>query len=185
MCILTKHEILNLLASGDLEIEPFSENMLEDTEINLRLSSNYAIIKNSDSILDLSSKRSFTKKNIIVDTFYEVLKNDSYIINPHQKVLIESLEFVKLPKNVKARIELRSTFSRLGFMTPPTTIAPGFKGTIMFRLDGSSLPIKIGKNVSIFKITLETTASETNGYNGIYQNQTKITLPRFNDNILG
>jgi len=185
MCILTKHEILNLLASGDLEIEPFSEKMLEDTEINLRLSSNYAIIKNSDSILDLSSKESSTKNKFIVDTYYQVLKNNSYIINPRQKVLIESLEFLKLPNNVKARIELRSTFSRLGFMTPPTTIAPGFKGTIMLRLDGSSFPIKIGKNVSVFKITLETTASKTNGYNGKYQNQKGVTLPRFNDYILG
>lgn len=184
--ILTKKEILNLLSTGDLEIEPFSEKILEDAEINLRLGHNYAIIKNSNNMLDLSSRDSLEKNKELIDNeFYEISEGDSYIINPRQSVLIESLEHLKIPKNVKGFIELRSTFSRLGLSSPPTTVAPGFKGTLVFHLIGSTFPIKLGKNVSAFKLTLIRTISETDGYNGVYQNQNKITLPRFNNCILG
>jgi deoxycytidine triphosphate deaminase len=112
-------------------------------------------------------------------------EKESYIICPRRSYLIESLEYVKMPKNIGARVEMRSTFSRHGLLTSPTSIAPGFKGNIMFHLRGSTFPIKLGKNVSVFKIILETTISDTKGYDGVYQNQNGITLPRYNDNILG
>jgi dCTP deaminase len=183
--ILTKNEILNLLSVGDLEIKPFSEKILEDAEINLHLGRNYAIIKNSDNLLDLSSIDSLSKNKELIGKFYKISEGDSYIINPRQSILIESVEYLKIPKNIKGFIELRSTFSRLGLSTPPTTVAPGFRGKIIFHLIGSTFPIKLGKNVSVFKLTLVRTTSETDGYNGVYQNQNKMILPRFNNYILG
>lgn len=185
MCILTKKEILNLISKGELEIEPFSEEMVEVAEINLRLGNNYAIIKDSDELLDLSSRDALAKSKTLIYEFYDKSEQESYIIYPRRSYLIESLEYIKLPKNLTARIEMRSTFSRHGLLTPPTSIAPGFSGTIMFHLTGSTFPIKLGKNVSVFKIILETTISDTRGYSGVYQNQNGITLPLYNDNIIG
>jgi len=185
MCILTRKEILNLMSTGELEIEPFSEEMLEVAELNLRFGNNFAIIKDSNKLLDLSSRNALDESEKLIDNFYEISQNESYIIYPRRSYLIDSLEYVKMPKNIGARVEMRSTFSRHGLLTSPTSIAPGFKGNITFHLMGSTFPLKLGKNVSVFKIILETTISDTKGYNGIYQNQNGITLPRYNDNILG
>jgi len=172
--VLSKEEIRKCISKGDIVIEPFDENTLGPSDINFRISENYARIKNIQEIMDLRNLES----EIINGKYFTFEKNKEYIIQPNEHLLIESIEYLEMPNYLTALIALRSTFSRLGLSTPPTLIDPGFKGKIVFHLIGSSYPIKLYEGIAVFKIIFLYVSSNTEVYNGEYQNQKGVVLPK-------
>ena len=172
--VLSKEEIKKCISKGDIVIEPFDENALGPSDINFRISENYVRIKNIQEIMDLRNLES----EIINDKYFAFEKNKEYIIQPNEHLLIESIEYLEMPNYLTALIALRSTFSRLGLSTPPTLIDPGFKGKIVFHLIGSSYPIKLYEGIAVFKVIFLYVSSNTEVYNGAYQNQKGVVLPK-------
>jgi deoxycytidine triphosphate deaminase len=170
--VLPKQDLVSCSKNGNLIIKPFEEKNLGPCDINLRISRKFARMNNNIRTLDIFDDL----KDI--SAYFELLEDDEYIIYPNEHLLIESLEYVEIPTDLTADIKLRSTFSRLGLNTPPTTIDPGFKGKIMFHIIGSSFPIKLHAGVAVFKVIFMPVCPNTESYKGKYQNQEGVVLPK-------
>lgn len=75
---------------------------------------------------------------------------------------------------------LRSTFARLGFVSPLTIIDAGFEGTLTIGIFyGGSAPIKIPVGCRFLHIVFaKLTAKVDKPYQGHYQNQKGVNLPK-------
>ncbi|TRM73779.1 dCTP deaminase, partial [Sulfolobus sp. E5] len=106
---------------------------------------------------------------------------EEFIINPHEHVLLVTEEYVKLPNDIMAFVNLRSSFARLGLFIPPTIVDAGFEGQLTIEVVGSEIPIKMKKSVRFLHLIFARTLTPVeNPYQGKYQKQRGVTLPRFN-----
>lgn len=72
--------------------------------------------------------------------------DETFVLHPREFVLGATLEFVRLPKDIAARIEGRSSLGRVGLQVHATAgyVDPGFEGTLTFELiNAGSLPLRI------------------------------------------
>ena len=73
-------------------------------------------------------------------------------MHPGEFVLGSTYEFVKLPDNIAARLEGKSSLGRLGLVTHSTAgfVDPGFNGHVTLELSNmATLPIKLWPGMKI------------------------------------
>jgi dCTP deaminase len=169
--VLSKQDLTTCSTNGNLVITPFDKENLGPCDLNLRISKKFARLNNNLQTLDIYGDF----KDL--SSYFDIMECDEYIIHPNEHLLIESLEYIEIPTDLMADIKLRSTFSRLGLITPPTSIDPGFKGKIMFHLFGSSFPINLHAGAAVFKVNFMPVYPKAEAYTGKYQNQKGIILP--------
>ena len=99
---------------------------------------------------------------------------------PKQRALLSSKETVTVPKDIMGFVTLRSTFARLGLISPPTVADPGFTGTITFEVyNSSNHKILIQPGEAVFSITMvQLMEGSEDSYSGRYQGQNSLTLPK-------
>lgn len=90
-----------------------------------------------------------------------------------------TLEKVTLPNYLMAFCQLRSTFARAGISISPTVVDAGFSGNLTIQVCGSSFPIKIPTKTRFLHLVFSELKSRLiRGYNGKYQNDEGIGLPK-------
>jgi deoxycytidine triphosphate deaminase len=102
------------------------------------------------------------------------------IIKPQERVLLSTEETVELRERTCGLIFLRSTWARLGFMSPTTIVDPGFKGTLTMSLfNCSSHSIILRPRESIWSLVILPVLDESLLlYSGRYQGQMELQLPK-------
>jgi len=78
-----------------------------------------------------------------------------FYLHPGEFVLASTLEYFKLPDNLAARIEGRSSWGRLGLLVHATAgfVDPGFAGALTFELSNAGrLPIELRPGLRIGQI---------------------------------
>jgi len=103
-----------------------------------------------------------------------------YTLGKGAFVLAHSIETIKLPNDISARVTDKSTWARLGLSVKNTSITPGFSGQVTLELsNGGSRPLVLKPTVGICQLEFNTlTEPCTNAYSGRYQGQTGTTLAR-------
>lgn len=92
-------------------------------------------------------------------------------LESHQRVLLSTVEIVQIPPEHIGLISLRSTWARLGLMSPTTIADPGFNGSLTMEIFNSSRnAIYIRKGDKLWSLNL-VYAPGTPLYTGRYQNQ--------------
>lgn len=171
--ILSDFDLTSYIRSGRLVIEPFSEEIIRENGIDLRLGNQIARLRDTDEVLDTRNPETDLSR------FYVVEEGETFIINPREKVLLTSLEYIKLPNDLMAFVELRSSFARLGLLMPPTIIDAGFEGTVTLEIQGSSFPIKLYRGQRFAHVIFSRTLNPVfKPYKGKYQGQQGVTLPK-------
>ena len=100
------------------------------------------------------------------------------LLRPGQCILVTTVEAVSIPMFFSGLIGMRSTWARLGLITPPTVADPGFEGTLTLELyNASPNAVMIQPGDSIWHILLVSTPFEPS-YTGRYQQQKGLTLPK-------
>ena len=104
------------------------------------------------------------------------LDDGVYQLAPNRLIIGKTLEHIKLPNHLAARIEGKSTLARLGLsvhVTAPTVIA-GFEGNLYLEMNNiGPFPIQLEKEMKIAQLILERVGlPPTRGYTGRYQEQT-------------
>jgi dCTP deaminase len=171
--ILSDFDLMNYIRSGRLVIDPFSETIVRENGVDLRLGGEVARLTPSETPLDTNASEAD------ISTYFRVERGDSFIIRPYEKVLLTTLERVRLPNDVMAFVELRSSFAALGLTIPPTIVDAGFEGNITLEVEGSAFPIKLYRGQRFAHVIFAKTLNPVERpYRGRYQGQEGVTLPK-------
>ena len=172
--MLSGKEIRKLIASGDLRVEPFTSELIRENGIDLRIGDEIAVLLNNPIPLDPDEIG-----RVNLREYYKVLKlNSSFILQPYMKILVSTLEYIRMPDDIAGLVELRSTFARLGLSIPPTVIDSGFEGQITLEIHGGAFPVVLKKGARFAHIVFYRIEGEPVPYRGRYQGQRGVTLPR-------
>ena len=169
--ILSDRDLKYYLEKGWIKIEPLREDSIRENGIDLRIRNPFARLKKTNKI--------FTPGDNIED-FYEIIDSYEIIIQPHEHLLLTTLEYIELPNDIMAFVNLRSTYARLGISIPPTIVDAGFKGELTIEVIGSEFPVKLTVGEKFLHLIFAKTLSPVEKpYHGKYQHQRSVTLPRF------
>ncbi len=174
--ILSDRTIRELIETKKLVVEPLAENGIQPASIDCRIGNDYLVVE--DKKMDI-----ITLDNEIL---YQHIEGDSITLPAHSFILATTMEYVKLPHDITAFVEGRSSVGRMGlFIQNAGWVDPGFEGQITLELyNANSLPIKLqaGRRICQLVFCKMDKAAQT-PYRGKYQGQTKAVGSRiFLDN---
>jgi len=160
-----------MLSSGELTVDPIDEQSIQPASIDCRLGDHFLIV--DEYKMDIISLDDEIK--------YREVNSESITIPPHSFLLATIQEYVKLPNDVTAFVEGRSSIGRIGlFIQNAGWVDPGFEGRITLELyNASSLPIKLQAGKRICQLVFAKMDSKADTpYNGKYQGQEKTVGSR-------
>jgi len=166
--ILSDKTITKMLADKSLEIIPLENNQIQPASVDIRLGNTYSVVEDlPDGIIRLGS-----------EIQYKTIVTDRYLLLPGQFVLATTMEYFKLPGNLTAFVEGRSSIGRLGlFIQNAGWVDPGFEGEItleMYNANRCAVELKCGRRVGQL-VFAELDEFALNPYSGKYQGQRGAT----------
>lgn len=166
--IISDYSIKKMLASGELSISPIDDHQIQPASVDIRLGNTFGIIDDTThSILHLDK-----------EIRYKTIQAERYLLLPGQFVLATTKEYFKLPNNITAFVEGRSSIGRLGlFIQNAGWVDPGFEGEItleLFNANKCAIELQFGHRVGqlVFAMLDE---NALNPYCGKYQGQRGAT----------
>ena len=169
--ILSDITLKELIESGKLVIEPFDESCIQCSSIDLRLGEEIGMYEGS-YMIDI-------KKNTFKIEVQRI--EEEFIIMPRQFVLATTLEYIKLPEDITAFVEGRSSLGRLGlFIENAGWVDAGFEGQITLELfNANKRPIKLYKGMRICQLVFaKLDKKPSKSYSGKYKGQRGVTPSR-------
>jgi dCTP deaminase len=156
--ILSDRDIRIAIKEGRIGIEPFDEADVQPSSVDLHVDHLFRTFHNArHPYIDVK------KPMEDLTELVEVKDDEAFILHPGEFVLGSTEEYVKLPNDLVARLEGKSSLGRLGLLIHSTAgyVDPGFEGHLTLELSNvANLPItiyphmKIGQ-ISFFQLTSE------------------------------
>ncbi len=180
--ILVDWQLLDRIARGYIKIEPYDPKLVQPNSLDIRLGSHFVWYEHSSEVIDPYNPAS-------VSSHVGEVRADTFILNPGQFVLAETLECIELPDNIVATIEGKSSIARLGVTLHQTGgwIDAGFRGTITLEMANvNTRPVKVYAGMPIGQLVFYTTERAENPYykkgDAKYLDQRQATLSRYHAN---
>lgn len=169
--ILSDKTIISLLRDGTLSISPLLDHQIQPASVDIRLGNTFSFVEDSSTaILSLSQK-----------TAYREMHAEKYLLLPGQFVLATTMEYIKLPDNLTAFVEGRSSLGRMGlFIQNAGWVDPGFSGEItleLFNANRCAIELQAGRRIGQLVFARMDQAA-MNPYRGKYQGQRGATGSR-------
>ena len=102
-----------------------------------------------------------------------------YELAPREAALLATELVISVPYTSVGLIGVRSTWARLGVVSPLTIVDPGFEGILTLEIfNASGNFIKVSPGDEIFSLTLVPAETGTKPYSGRYQGQSLLTLAK-------
>ncbi|MEM4199871.1 MAG: dCTP deaminase, partial [Nitrososphaerota archaeon] len=156
-----------------LKVEPLSEDIVRENGLDLRIGYEIGRLKKTQRVLDPRADS--------LDDFYIIEKGDTFLVNPHEHVLLHTIEYLSLPKDIMGFVNLRSSYARLGLTLPPTIVDANFEGQLTIEMIGSEFPVRLRAGERFIHLVFAKLTSEVEKpYRGRYQGQKGVRLPQFN-----
>ncbi len=140
------------------------------------------------SSVDLTLSNSFSwlqpkdEKIVLGETVaYQSIETDTFTIKPNQFILASTEEFIRVPDDMAAYVEGRSSVGRLGLQVQNASfIDGGFHGKITLELENQSgFPMELRAGIRICQIVyFKMTTPAENPYHGKYNDQDRATPSR-------
>ncbi len=164
--ILSDISLREMLANKTLVMEPIIPESIQPASIDCRLGTHFLLIED------------FNMHVISMDTEikYREYEGETITIPPHSFLLATTMEYVKLPNDLTAFVEGRSSIGRMGlFIQNAGWVDPGFEGRITLELyNANSLPIQLQAGRRICQLVFcKMDQATLNPYRGKYQGQNK------------
>ncbi len=161
--ILNESQILERLLDPDPErriiITPLirPEEQFGPTSVDLRLGTDFQVLTRSNiTHLDVvKSPEQLSQDMHKCITSVKVNPTQPFVLHPGEFALASTLEYIRVPLDLAARLEGRSTWGRLGLQIHATAgfVDPGFSGALTFELSNvSTVPIQLYPGVRISQI---------------------------------
>ena len=111
--------------------------------------------------------------------FFETIESNMVVIPPHGFCLAETVEGFDIPDNVTVQCWGKSSYARLGAVINPTSVKPGFKGTVVIEISNTTdrpLEVYANEGISHFEFHVSEDPCESNyeQLGGLYQNQSGV-----------
>jgi dCTP deaminase len=181
--ILSDADIRREIAGGRIEIDPFDETCVQPSSVDLHVDAQFRVFANSRyPYIDVRTPMPDLTELV------EVAEDEPFILHPGEFVLGSTRERVRLPDDLVARLEGKSSLGRLGLLIHSTAgyVDPGWDGYLTLELSNvANLPITIYPGMKIGQISffrLSTPADVPYGSTGTrskYQGQRGPTASRF------
>ena len=162
-------------------ITPFEESQIRDLNgqriLSFGLNGFGYDVRCSDEFQVFSSEnatiidpKNFDKK-ILVEH-----RGDHCIIPPNSFAFLSTVEYFKIPKNVKGIVLSKSSYARCGITVTTTPLQPGWEGNLVLEVSNHTpLPVKVYANEGIAEVTFFKSEFQCKTpYAGNYQKQTGI-----------
>jgi dCTP deaminase len=149
--VLSDRTIRRLLAEGRIEIDPLDEGLIQPSSVDVRADRFFRVFHNA--------RYPFIDVKQPMDDLTELVEVDgdqAFILHPGEFVLGSTLERVRLPDDLVARLEGKSSLGRLGLLIHSTAgfIDPGWNGQVTLELSNvSNLPITIYPGMKIGQVS--------------------------------
>jgi dCTP deaminase len=157
--ILSDRDLRERLERGDLVIGPLEdpELQIQPASVDLRLDRSFVAFRASRlPCLDPRNMPDDATERI------EVAEGESFVLHPGDFVLGSTIERVKIPADLVARVEGRSSLGRLAIVVHATAgfIDPGFEGQITLELSNlGRTAVKLYPGMRISQVVLHTMTS--------------------------
>jgi len=153
--ILSDRDLRERLAQGDLVVAPLADPdlQIQPASIDLRLDSSFVVFC-------ASRLACIDPRDIPPDATerIEVTAGEPFVLHPGDFVLANTIERVRIPSDLVARVEGRSSLGRLAIVVHATAgfIDPGFEGQITLELSNlGRTAVKLYPGMRISQIVLQ------------------------------
>ncbi len=185
--VLSDRTIERLVAEGRIEIDPYDDGLLQPSSVDVRVDRYFRVFRNH-AYPHIDVKLPQDELTELV----EIEDETPFILHPGEFVLGSTLERVRLPDDLVARLEGKSSLGRLGLLIHSTAgfIDPGFDGHVTLELSNvANLPItiyyamKIGQLSFVQMTEPAATPYGSSGLGSKYQGQRGPTPSRYWQNF--
>jgi dCTP deaminase len=149
--VLSDTTIARYLAEGRIEIDPYDESLLQPSSVDVRVDALFRVFHNNRyPFIDVKTPQEDLTELV------EVGDAQPFVLHPGEFVLGSTLERVRLPDDLVARLEGKSSLGRLGLLIHSTAgfIDPGWDGHVTLELSNvANLPITIYPGMKIGQIS--------------------------------
>jgi dCTP deaminase len=139
--VLSDRTIARLLEEGRIEIDPYDPALLQPSSVDVRVDRYFRVFRNNRyGYINVKLEQEELTEPV------EIGDEEPFILHPGEFVLGSTLERVKLPDDLVARLEGKSSLGRLGLLIHSTAgfIDPGWDGHVTLELSNvANLPITI------------------------------------------
>jgi dCTP deaminase len=184
--VLSDRTIRRLLDEGRIEIDPYDESLLQPSSVDVRVDKYFRVFHNARyPYIDVREPQEDLTELVEIE-------NGPFILHPGEFVLGSTLERIRLPDDLVARLEGKSSLGRLGLLIHSTAgfIDPGWDGHVTLELSNvANLPITIYHEMKIGQLSfvqLTEPAESPYGSGGLgskYQGQKGPTPSRYWQNF--
>jgi len=152
--MLSDKDIKAALAAGTIEVGPLEDPdiQIQPASIDLRLGNDFRVFKHAQrAYIDPLTDD--------LDTYTEVIHvedGQAFILHPGEFVLGTIKEYVKIPDDIVAQVDGRSSLGRLAILVHATAgfIDPGFEGNITLELSNvGKMPVAFYPNMRVCQIS--------------------------------
>ena len=185
--VLSDTTISRFLAEGRIEIDPYDESLLQPSSVDVRVDRLFRVFHNNRyPYIDVKAAQEDLTELV------ELADSQPFVLHPGEFVLGSTLERVRLPEDLVARLDGKSSLGRLGLLIHSTAgfIDPGWDGHVTLELSNvANLPIAIYPEMKIGQISfLQMTTPAEHPYGSgaagsKYQGQRGPTPSRYYQNF--
>lgn len=150
--IVPDHEIRKLLEEGRVVIEPLDdpEDQIQASCVDLRLGNEFKVFKHThEPFIDSRNPKDYTEKH--------VCNEKPFVLHPNEFVLGITRERIRIPRDMAAYIDGRSSLGRLGVTAHITSgwVDPGFEGRLVLEISNlGKMPVTLYPGMKMCKLLL-------------------------------
>jgi dCTP deaminase len=149
--VLSDRTIRRLIEEGRIVIDPYDDSLLQPSSVDVRVDRFFRVFHNARyPYIDVKEPQEDLTELV------EVESDTPFILHPGEFVLASSLERIRLPDDLVARLEGKSSLGRLGLLIHSTAgfIDPGWDGHVTLELSNvANLPITIYYEMKIGQLS--------------------------------
>ncbi|MDR1512517.1 MAG: dCTP deaminase [Propionibacteriaceae bacterium] len=137
--LLSDRDIAAEVAGGRIGLDPWESALLQPASVDVRLDRYFRVFENHRyAVIDPAADQSDLTREVTPEC------DAPFVLHPGEFALGSTFESVRLPDDVAARFEGKSSLGRLGLLTHATAgfIDPGFEGHVTLELSNcATLPL--------------------------------------------
>lgn len=149
--ILSDKSIREAIESGRLGVDPYDSALIQPASLDVRLDNKFLVFRNT--------KRAFIDVKEPAEDLMELIEvraDEPMYLHPREFILASTVECVRLPNDLVARLEGRSSLGRLGIVIHSTAgfIDPCFEGHVTLEISNmASMPVTLYPGMRIGQLS--------------------------------